>query len=1168
MFAFYNASILSTFGWGTTCPDNFKLSHRASIFELQLYSFWPETAGDNGVSIFGSKYKKVAKRTFPVSTTTPEEFRIVRRSPPDILANMKPLPMHPPPFEPGTRYTTERSRAQNIDPSGFLLPEETALAHWILRENESALAWDESEKGSFSGDWFDPIKIPTVDHVPWVLKNIPLPPGIRDEVIRIIKSKIAAGTYEPSNSSYRSAWFCVLKKDGTSLRLVHDLQPLNAVTIRDAAVPPNMDQMADDFACRACYGILDLFVAFDQRALDIRSRDFTTFQTPLGTFRLTAIPMGYTNAAQIMQGDVTFILQDEIPDYTTPYIDDVPVKGPRSRYELPDGSCECLPENPGIRRFVFEHLTVMHRILHRMGRFGGTFSGPKSVLCAPEIELVGNRCSYKGRIPDKSRIRAIVDWPPCNSLTEVRSFLGTCGVMRIFIKDFARLARPLVRLTRKEAAFEWGNEQQDSMNSLKEAFATTRALRPIDYASDRTVYLSVDSSVIAVGYILAQLGEDGRRYPARFGSIPWNEREARYSQPKIELYGLFRALHEERIHIIGVKRLVVEVDASSIKGMLSNPDIQPSATINRWIAAIKLFDFHLQHVPATQHKGPDGLSRRVPAAHESADTADTADGWIDNAYGFFVHRQTGDSRPERHHRLCVPPTALVFAADTMLDDTTSTPPVYLPMPPRSEKASAADERVVMVDKYLREPLSELAIEPGKLQGFLRYAHEFFLFDLRLWRRGSEGVHQLVILDQARRISLLQQAHDALSHKGKFATRRHLLLRFWWPHLDDDVAWYDDTCHECQRRRTHHVVIPPTVAYPAPLFRKIYCDTMHMPTANKYKYIVHGRCSLTGWPEWRALRVENAEQIGRWLFEEVLCRWGGVEEIVTDNGPQFIAAANWLVSKYGVHHIRISPYNSRANLVERRHYDVREAIVKTAGTDVAHWYKYAHHVFWAERVTTQRATGHSPFYMAHGVEPVLPFDIEEATWLVDYPTDDIPLSTADLLAIRARALQKREVDLEHLQARVFAARVASTTRAVARHPGKVIDHDLRPGALVLVRNSESEKNMSGKTNPRYLGPMVVVRRNSGGAYVLAELDGSLSHLRYAAARLVPYHARTHIDIDISHLTGLSSDELMAATADEAVEDQPPEFDAAPLTSNQPAPSTEDANSPTNVDHGII
>ncbi|KAI0336913.1 hypothetical protein BDW22DRAFT_1340865, partial [Trametopsis cervina] len=89
-----------------------------------------------------------------------------------------------------------------------------------------------------------------------------------------------------------------------------------------------------------------------------------------------------------------------------------------------------------------------------------------------------------------------------------------------------------------------------------------------------------------------------------------NEREARYSQPKLELYGLYRALRAYRLYLIGVQKLQVEVDAKYIKGMLNEPDLQPNATINRWIQGILLFDFELLHVPAERHKGPDALSRR------------------------------------------------------------------------------------------------------------------------------------------------------------------------------------------------------------------------------------------------------------------------------------------------------------------------------------------------------------------------------------------------------------------------------------------------------------------------------------------------------------------------------------------------------------------------------
>jgi len=124
----------------------------------------------------------------------------------------------------------------------------------------------------------------------------------------------------------------------------------------------------------------------------------------------------------------------------------------------------------------------------------------------------------------------------------------------------------------------------------------------------RPIFLAVDSSWRTVGWILSQECEDGQRRPSHFGSIAWNERESHYSQPKIELYGLFQTLHTLRVHIVGITNLIVEMDAQYVKGMLSNPDIQPNAAMNRWIATILLFDFKLVHIPAEKHLGADGLS--------------------------------------------------------------------------------------------------------------------------------------------------------------------------------------------------------------------------------------------------------------------------------------------------------------------------------------------------------------------------------------------------------------------------------------------------------------------------------------------------------------------------------------------------------------------------------
>ncbi|KIM34846.1 hypothetical protein M413DRAFT_79978 [Hebeloma cylindrosporum] len=87
----------------------------------------------------------------------------------------------------------------------------------------------------------------------------------------------------------------------------------------------------------------------------------------------------------------------------------------------------------------------------------------------------------------------------------------------------------------------------------------------------------------------------------------------------------------------------------------------------------------------------------------------------------------------------------------------------------------------------------------------------------------------------------------------------------------------------------------------------------------------------------------------------------------------------------------------------------------------------------------------------------------------------------------------------------------------------MDFNHQPGTLVLVRNSKADKDLS-KHNARYLGPMVVVRRSRGGAYMLSELDGSVSRLRFAAFRVIPYAPRDIKRIPVHSLVDLSPDQL--------------------------------------------
>ena len=115
----------------------------------------------------------------------------------------------------------------------------------------------------------------------------------------------------------------------------------------------------------------------------------------------------------------------------------------------------------------------------------------------------------------------------------------------------------------------------------------------------------------------------------------------------------------------------------------------------------------------------------------------------------------------------------------------------------------------------------------------------------------KGNHKVVIPEECC-LFLIATAHNDVGHHGFFTTNALLTEQYWWPAMAHNIAWFVQTCHLCQLRKTQHVLIPPTVAMPVPLFSKVYMDTIHLTLSSRYKYIVQGHCFLMHWPEWEML----------------------------------------------------------------------------------------------------------------------------------------------------------------------------------------------------------------------------------------------------------------------------------------------------------------------------
>jgi len=108
---------------------------------------------------------------------------------------------------------------------------------------------------------------------------------MQEAATAIVKEKLDGGILEHSQGPYRSRYFLVAKKESGSMRLINDVQLLNKVTIRDAGMPPAVDQFSEEFAGHPILSSIDFWASYFQLCLDPASRDLTAFLTELGLLR-------------------------------------------------------------------------------------------------------------------------------------------------------------------------------------------------------------------------------------------------------------------------------------------------------------------------------------------------------------------------------------------------------------------------------------------------------------------------------------------------------------------------------------------------------------------------------------------------------------------------------------------------------------------------------------------------------------------------------------------------------------------------------------------------------------------------------------------------------------------------------------------------------------------
>ncbi|MBW0506723.1 hypothetical protein O181_046438 [Austropuccinia psidii MF-1] len=214
--------------------------------------------------ILAAKYKSVLRKVRPVNEPMPQDLNPPLERPPFSRDSYdKPLSTNPPIFQETFKVTHERLPAVNFGPPGWLSNEEINLIKNVINLREKAMVLCEEERGLLKHSYGKTYKIPVIPHETWQKKPIPILKSILPQFTELIRELIKTGLYEQSTSSYTSPILCVAKSKG-KLIIVHYLQELKKVTIKDSGLPPHIEEFVNAFAGRACYGIGDIMGGYDE----------------------------------------------------------------------------------------------------------------------------------------------------------------------------------------------------------------------------------------------------------------------------------------------------------------------------------------------------------------------------------------------------------------------------------------------------------------------------------------------------------------------------------------------------------------------------------------------------------------------------------------------------------------------------------------------------------------------------------------------------------------------------------------------------------------------------------------------------------------------------------------------------------------------------------------
>ena len=224
------------------------------------------------------------------------------------------------------------------------------------------------------------------------------------------------GLIVPGTSPYGAPVFFVKKKDG-GLRAVCDYRQLNAITVKESAALPLVDDLFDSVRGSKFFSKLDLHSGYHQIRMHEDDVEKTAIVTPFGTFMWRVLPMGLTNAPVTFNRLMQSIMQPFLRKFVAVFLDDVLIYS----------------------RTWEEHLSHVSQVLTVLRKHELYCKPSKCVFGTPSVGFLGHRVTGTTLTVDDDKVQAVKEWPTPSDIRSVRRFLGFCSYLRRYVANYTTI---------------------------------------------------------------------------------------------------------------------------------------------------------------------------------------------------------------------------------------------------------------------------------------------------------------------------------------------------------------------------------------------------------------------------------------------------------------------------------------------------------------------------------------------------------------------------------------------------------------------------------------------------------------------------------------------------------------------------------------------------------